>query len=357
MAEDLAMNDPLWPMTYRGRAMPDDFESGLVSVIIPTHNRVALLPQAMDSVRAQTYRPVELIVADDGSTDGTDALVQQWAEAHDSDGRFAVRYLHQEQGGCGAARNLGLINCRGQYVQLLDSDDYLHPERFRILVKAAAEVKDFQLASTRYAIVDHEGRTVAHADPPDLTSPERLKLCIRRALWPGSPFYARRFLMEIGLHRTEMQLEEDWEYGIRVALRCRPECCRIIRRPLINFRGHPGERMTSERDACEGFRARHATVVRLLEANHLGPQYYDLLALRALHRFAGRGRFDPDYLRHARTMARSRRLKAGIAALRLLVRLFGGPLLLRLYVGYRKLRGRPVTHGHIPLDGPERPSG
>lgn len=87
---------------------------GLVSVIIPTFNRADLVVEAIRSARAQTYTPTQIIVADDGSWDGTARRVAAFE---------GVEYCRQENRGQGAARNLGLRLARGEYVASLDSDD------------------------------------------------------------------------------------------------------------------------------------------------------------------------------------------------------------------------------------------
>lgn len=97
--------------------------SGLISIIIPTYNRPSLIALSLDSVLEQTYRPIEIIVVDDGSADNTREVVSQWALK--ADARLAVRYFHQaNQGGC-AARNRGLRESRGEFINFLDSDDRL----------------------------------------------------------------------------------------------------------------------------------------------------------------------------------------------------------------------------------------
>jgi len=93
-----------------------------ISVIIPTYNRVGTLGRAIDSVRAQSYGDFELLVVDDGSTDGSEELVRGYG-----DGR--IRYLRQPRQGANPARNLGLAEARAPLVTFLDSDDFFLPDR------------------------------------------------------------------------------------------------------------------------------------------------------------------------------------------------------------------------------------
>jgi glycosyltransferase involved in cell wall biosynthesis len=99
-------------------------------VILPTYNRVALIGEALESVLAQTYRPVEIIVVDDGSTDDTASVVAQFSDR----AGFRVEYLRQGNGGPSAARNVGIQYARGEYVQFLDSDDTLDPDKLALQV-------------------------------------------------------------------------------------------------------------------------------------------------------------------------------------------------------------------------------
>jgi glycosyltransferase involved in cell wall biosynthesis len=94
----------------------------LVSVIIPTFNRAYCVGKAIESARAQTHRNTEILVLDDGSTDGTGDFIEQ-SYAHDP----RVRYFFHENRGVTATRNLGITLCRGDFVALLDSDDTWSP--------------------------------------------------------------------------------------------------------------------------------------------------------------------------------------------------------------------------------------
>jgi glycosyltransferase involved in cell wall biosynthesis len=93
----------------------------LVSVLIPSYNRAALLPAALDSVFAQTYRPIEIVVVDDGSTDDTPAVLARYGDR--------IRSVRQANGGLARARNTGLAEARGELLALFDSDDLCHPGR------------------------------------------------------------------------------------------------------------------------------------------------------------------------------------------------------------------------------------
>ncbi len=93
----------------------------LISCVVPVFNGERYLREALESILAQTYRPLEIIVADDGSTDGTPAIVASFGDQ--------VRYARRSNAGPAAARNLGLGAAQGQFVAFLDADDLWHPEK------------------------------------------------------------------------------------------------------------------------------------------------------------------------------------------------------------------------------------
>lgn len=109
--------------------MKPGYQPGLVSVIIPTYNRANLVIEAMDSVAKQSYRPIELIVVDDGSTDNTRASIQEWSKTCEDDEEFELCYLRQENSGAPAARNNGAGASSGEFVLWHDSDDLMSDGR------------------------------------------------------------------------------------------------------------------------------------------------------------------------------------------------------------------------------------
>ena len=97
----------------------------LVSVIMPTYNRRNYIRESLDSVLAQDFFDFEVIVVDDGSTDGTEEVVRPYQDR--------IRYIRQENRGAGAARNIGIRKARGQYIAFMDSDDLSKPHHLKCL--------------------------------------------------------------------------------------------------------------------------------------------------------------------------------------------------------------------------------
>ena len=111
-----------------------------ISVISPVYNVAQYLDKAVRSVCDQTYPDWELILVDDGSTDGSAALCDAWAK---KDGR--IRVLHKENGGVSTARNAGLDAALGAYIYFLDPDDYIHPQTLAVLLELIQQY-DAQIA-------------------------------------------------------------------------------------------------------------------------------------------------------------------------------------------------------------------
>lgn len=186
----------------------------LVSIVIPVHNRPVLLREAIDSVRTQTWRPIEIVVVDDGSTDET----VQVARSLVCEGNgLSIRLLTQTNSGPGVARQRGVESCRGEYVGFCDSDDLYLPEKLSVQVKA---LRDHPEAGIAY------GRTLLENDGVRVHSPENwsgrkvdrlFPALLTGRLWDTSnPLYRRSALDRIGPWAARRQLE-DWEFDCRAA--------------------------------------------------------------------------------------------------------------------------------------------
>jgi len=130
-------------------------EPGLVSVIIPTYNRSRIITQTIESVLRQTYRPVEIIIADDGSSDDTSEVVKKYGEQ--------IRYFHQANAGVSKARNLGLRQARGEFIALLDSDDCWFPWKLQVQVEFLRRFPAVGMAWTDMAAVNDTGEIIQEA--------------------------------------------------------------------------------------------------------------------------------------------------------------------------------------------------
>ncbi len=137
----------------------------LISVIIPAWNTAAYLPETLQSILAQSYQNYEVIMVDDGSTDGTFDIMQAWAER---DQRFkAIRQPANQ--GVAAARNAALAIAMGEFVALLDGDDVWSPDALAIRINVAREFPDAVVIATDFAwfenviVPNAEGRVMMGA--------------------------------------------------------------------------------------------------------------------------------------------------------------------------------------------------
>lgn len=106
----------------------------MISVIIPAYNIEKYLPRCLESILTQTYRDLEIVLVDDGSTDSTGAICDEYARR---DSRIAV--IHKENGGVSSARNMGLDRAKGEYIAFVDGDDILHRDYFLVLLENAVK--------------------------------------------------------------------------------------------------------------------------------------------------------------------------------------------------------------------------
>ena len=117
----------------------------LVSCILPTFNSQAYLREALDSISAQTYHPIEIIVADDGSSDQTRQMAQSY--------EHALNWVEQNSLGPAATRNLGLRAAHGEFVSWLDPDDLWHPEKLARQMACFDAREDLQACITHVQIL------------------------------------------------------------------------------------------------------------------------------------------------------------------------------------------------------------
>ncbi len=137
-------------------------QQDLISVIIPVYNIKEYLERCVDSVLAQTWKNLEVLLVDDGSDDGTEGLVEELAER---DGR--IRVFHKENGGSSSARNLGIREAAGRYLGFVDSDDFIEPFMYEKLYRAMRET-GMPIAQGGRREIDEEGNLLPDiCVPPD----------------------------------------------------------------------------------------------------------------------------------------------------------------------------------------------
>ena len=184
----------------------------LITVYIPTKNRVALLAAAVESVRRQTYTDFELIVVDDGSTDQTYSLLASLAA---QEGRLRFVTHAQSQGGA-AARNAAILAARGDFVTGLDDDDSFTPERLQRFADAwlrheRSGVRPAGLYS-QLAIVEH-GKIIAYTHRPKVAHFEDM---FGENVVGNQIFAPKRHYLDAGLFRDGLPGWQDLEFFMRM---------------------------------------------------------------------------------------------------------------------------------------------
>ncbi len=125
-----------------------------VSVVVPVYNTEKWLPDCLESLRRQTYQKFEIILVDDGSTDGSGSLCDEFTSCD-----WRARVIHQSNKGLSAARNRGSKEATGEYILFLDSDDYLEPDAVEKLASAAFVTNaDTVISGFVYSYSDHEDK-------------------------------------------------------------------------------------------------------------------------------------------------------------------------------------------------------
>jgi len=198
------------------------------TVIIPVFNRALVIKRALDSVRDQDYRPIELIVIDDASTDELAERIERWAESNAS-GDLTVHYIrNRENRGPGGSRNVGVYRATGEFIYFLDSDDRMAPSLLTLAIHALDE------ADTECVIFGFEavsGSSPARCWlPPDQPA---LRAFLQNMLWGYTFTSVKRAAL---VRRTGPWIEtarvgEDYEFLGRALLRTRPPV--ILRKVLL----------------------------------------------------------------------------------------------------------------------------
>lgn len=208
-----------------------------VSVVIPSYNRADLIAETLESVLQQTYRDLEIIVIDDGSTDGTRRVVEPFV-------RDNVRYVWQENAERAASRNHGLRLASGEFIAFLDSDDLWLPFKVARHVEILRANSRIGLVYSDFMQIEGDG-TEVRSRRAGGRSGRVTGALLRRNFIPFSTHLARTALVrEIGGFCEDRQLSgaEDWEMCVRLSLRTEFAYDPVV---TTKIRTHSGNTMTN----------------------------------------------------------------------------------------------------------------
>ena len=271
------------------KVIPSEYQPNLASVIVPTYNRVALLLETIRSVATQSHRPLELLICDDGSTDDTPQAVRDFRKQHLDDPGFTVRYLHQQNQGACAARNLGMCESRGEFIQFLDSDDLLTRRKIASQIHALRCNAGANVAYGPWRCIYgiENPRNGGSRQTSPMASDEDILRGHLAARWfcpPLSYLHHRSVVLRIGLWNEQLQGGDDADYIVRAAL-CggrfvhEREAGVLYRRHSADYHAH---RTKDSRDFASRFSALEGWVP-LLDAEGLLDTYAHELAEHILY--------------------------------------------------------------------------
>ncbi|MES9860955.1 MAG: glycosyltransferase [Candidatus Thiodiazotropha sp. LLP2] len=227
-----------------------------ISVIIPSHNRVHTLPRALDSVFSQNLTPLEVIVVDDGSNDGTKALIET--------NYPQCIYLSQPNSGVSQARNSGIKQARGEWIALLDSDDTWLPEKLQQQMNSLSSSPNLRLSHTDEIWIRNGTRVNQmnkHAKHGGFIFKHCLPLCV---ISPSAALLHHSLFDEFGLFDPDLPACEDYDLWLRI---CASEAVDYVDTPLVEKYGGHDDQLSRRHWGMDRFRV--YAIQKLLESQKL----------------------------------------------------------------------------------------
>ncbi|GGC61069.1 UDP-hexose transferase [Siccirubricoccus deserti] len=281
-----------------------------VSIIMPAHDVARFIGVAVDSVRAQDFADWELLVVDDGSRDGTGAVVAARRDPR-------IRLIRQANAGVSAARSRAMEEARGEAILFLDADDWLAPDALDRLVLALAAAPEAVGAHGGYAVMEEAaapGDAPLRLRPGPLPAGELLEMLLVQNLFAngGHVLLRHEAVRRAGPFLQHLRYGEDWEYWIRLALQG-PYAAAAGRAPVLFVRQRRGgayHRMA--RDPAAFAPAMAAIFENEALAERLGPAR--LAALRRRSEAENAWIIGRELVRHGERAVGLERLRASVAA-------------------------------------------
>jgi len=232
-----------------------------ISVIIPTYNRAGMLRNALDSVLAQSLLPCELIVVDDGSTDGTKKIIELYGKD--------VRCITIPHSGVSRARNAGIEASVGEWIAFLDSDDYWLPEKLNMQSRHLKKRPDLRICHTdeiwiKNGVRINQGKK--HRKKEGWFFLESLDLC---RISPSCVMIHRSVFDRIGRFDESFDSVEDYDLWLRITSRY--PVGYVDEKLVVKTGGHP-DQLSARIEGIEGYRIR--ALEKLLQGNTLREDFY-----------------------------------------------------------------------------------
>jgi len=203
-----------------------------VSVVIPAYNSARYIAQTIESVLKQSYRPFEIIVVDDGSTDDTRSVLEKY--------RDWIIYIHQENAGEPAARNTGIRQARGDFIAFLDADDLWLPDKLKFQMDYFEKHPEVALVYSDMKLFDETGivhqsvkEWLGMSPPCGYIFPE---LFTETLFGSGTVFFRKACVDQVGFFDESFLVGSDYEMWLRMA---RHFEFGYVDKPLLMYRHHP----------------------------------------------------------------------------------------------------------------------
>lgn len=208
----------------------------LVTVVIPCYNHAHYLPDALNSVLAQTFTDWEAIVVDDGSTDNTREAAQRFTDPR-------IRYIYQENQGLSAARNTGIEHALGQFLAFLDADDEWEPTFLAQCLSVLQQDKSLGFVYARTFFIDPQGHKLPQLGGQAVAGERFRERILMGGFFPVHAAIVRRSALEnVGRFDTALTSVEDWDMWLRVSAQYPVQS---IDKPLARYRVYPGSMSTN----------------------------------------------------------------------------------------------------------------
>jgi glycosyltransferase involved in cell wall biosynthesis len=241
----------------------------VVSVIIPTYNRWPMIAEAVESVLEQAYGSFEIIVVDDGSTDGTKERLKKYGSS--------VSVISRQRSGVAASRNYGVSIAQGRYMAFLDSDDLWLPQKLTIQTSFMAQHPEVEICQTEEIWIRHGAKVnpkAKHAKPSGDIFRRSLDLCL---VSPSAVMVTKDLLNQFGGFDESFPVCEDYDLWLRIT---KEHVIPLIPEPLVVKRGGHADQLSHSTWGVDRYRVQ--SLRNLLRNGLLGEKHN--WVLETLHR-------------------------------------------------------------------------
>ena len=242
-----------------------------ISVIIPTYNRRNTLSRAVNSVLNQIYKPIEIIVVDDGSTDGTKEMFSEMYPL--------VRYIYQANSGVSLARNMGIKSASGDWIALLDSDDEWLPDKLDRQVKLLQDNAEIRFCHTNEIWIRNNVRInqkKKHQKYGGNIFNKCLDIC---RISPSSSLFHTSVIKDVGLFDESLDVCEDYDMWLRITAKY-PVL--FLDQPLIKKFGGHSDQLSRVFEGIEQYRIR--SLEKILTSKSLSGSQFEAAKDMLIHK-------------------------------------------------------------------------